>query len=52
MLVDEDGCLKELPINLLASFLYGMNEHNDPILGDILLVGEYINEEMMLIFVE
>lgn len=36
MIVDESGSLKNLPINPVASFLYGVQYHGYPILGDVL----------------
>lgn len=44
MLVDEDGYRKELPINLIASWLYGTDIHQNPILGDVLIVREVLRE--------
>lgn len=38
MLVDEEGRLKDLPVNPIASFLYGMLRHGDPIVGNVLFV--------------
>ncbi len=38
MLVDEEGKSKGLPVNPLASFLYGALRHGDPIVGDVLFV--------------
>ena len=37
MLVDEEGILKNLPINILGSWLYACEEYGDPIVGDIIL---------------
>lgn len=33
LLVDEEGLLKDLPINALASYLYGFHWHGQPIHG-------------------
>lgn len=33
--VDEEGLLKDLPINLVGSAFYGMSLHGNPIVGDI-----------------
>lgn len=33
--VDEEGLLKDLPINWVASFFYGTGTHGSPIVGDI-----------------
>ncbi len=38
MLVDEEGLLKELPFNAFGSFLYGIDRHNQAIVGDILIM--------------
>lgn len=41
MLVDEEFLLKKNPvINIIGSYLYGMDEHGSPIAGNILFVGE------------
>lgn len=40
MLIDEEGRLKDLPINLVGSWLYQMDQHGNPIVGNILIVGE------------
>lgn len=44
MLVDEEFLLKEKPpeFNLVASWLYGCDVHGQPILGNVLFVGECI----------
>ena len=45
MLVDEEGLLKRLPMNVFGSFMYGTAEHGHPIVGDLILakvVGEDI----------
>lgn len=36
LLVDEEGHLKNLPLNQLGSFFYGTEEHGWPIAGDII----------------
>lgn len=41
MLVDEEGLLKNLPINPVASWLYGSHEHGSPIVGNVVFVGEF-----------
>ena len=41
MLVDEEGMIKKLPINMVASWLYGADMHGHPIVGDVLIAGEY-----------
>lgn len=41
MLVDESGLLKEKPkVNTFASWLYRMDMHGNPIVGDVLIVAE------------
>lgn len=45
MLVDEEGLLKELPLNLFGSYFYETQKHGNPIAGDVILaiaVGEDI----------
>ena len=37
MVVNEEGMLLKLPINSFGSFLYGMDRHWNPILGDIVM---------------
>lgn len=37
MLVDEEGLIKGLPFNAIASAFYGFDEHDCMIVGDILL---------------
>ena len=41
MLIDEEGRLKNLPVNKTASWLYGTDVHGCPIVGNVLIVGEY-----------
>lgn len=43
MLVDEEGHYHDLPVNMVGSWLYGTDEHGYPILGNILIAGEYLN---------
>ena len=45
MIVNEEGVLLNLPINTFGSFLYGMDYHGNPILGDIVLLKEGINSD-------
>lgn len=45
MIVNEEGVLLKLPINSFGSFLYGMDYHGDPMLGDIVLLKEGINSD-------
>lgn len=40
MIVDEEGILKGLPVNVLGSALYGTLEHGHPIVGDIVIMQE------------
>lgn len=40
MLVDEEGLLKEIPPNLIGSYLYETDIHKQRIVGNILFVGE------------
>lgn len=42
MLINEDGKLIGLPINVVGSSLYGYESHGDPIMGDIVLMKEGI----------
>ena len=36
MLVDEEGLVKELPLNRVGSTLYGTARHGNPIVGDLI----------------
>lgn len=40
MLIDEEGLLKKNIPNLVGSYLYETDKHNQPIMGNILFVGE------------
>lgn len=40
LVVDEDGLGKELPMNLIASYLYGTHDHGSPIVGDAYVLAE------------
>lgn len=40
MLIDEEGRLKRNVPNLIRSYLYKTDEHGEPIMGNILFVGE------------
>lgn len=40
MLIDEEGLLKDNSPNLIGSYLYKTDEHNIPIMGNVLFVGE------------
>ena len=43
MLVDEEGYYHDLPVNFIASWLYETDKHGYPILGDVLIIGEYLD---------
>lgn len=45
MIVNEEGMLRNLPINKFGSFLYGVDRHCVPIFGDIVLLKEGINSD-------
>lgn len=38
MLIDEEGLLKENKVNLIASYLYGADQHGQHIVGNVLFV--------------
>lgn len=38
MIVNEEGRLQNLPVNSLGSFLYGADQHGEPIVGDIVIM--------------
>lgn len=40
LLCDEEGLLKGKEINIVGSVLYGMHEHGNPIVGDIVVLQE------------
>lgn len=40
LLCAESGLLKEMPLNLVASYLYGMQHHGNPIVGDVIIMRE------------
>lgn len=40
MICAESGLLKEMPLNLIASYLYGMQHHGNPIVGDVIIMRE------------
>lgn len=40
MLVDEEGLYHDLDMNYVGSFLYETDKHGNPIVGNILIVGE------------
>lgn len=43
MIVNDEGLLRNLPLNVFGSLLYGMDYHGNPIVGDIVLIKEGIN---------
>ena len=46
MIVNEEGLLQQLPVNLTGSTLYGTAEHGNPIVGRIVIMKEgYRNGE-------
>lgn len=45
MIVNEEGMLRNLPINGFGSFLYGVDRHCIPVLGDIVILKEGINSD-------
>lgn len=40
MVVNEEGRLRDLPVNPFASLLYGTHLHGTPIVGDVAILGE------------
>lgn len=44
MFVDEEGYYHDLPVNVVGSWLYETDKHGYPILGTILVAGEYLSE--------
>ena len=45
MVVNEEGLLRNLPINGFGSYLYGTDSNGSPIEGDIVLLKEGINSD-------
>ena len=43
MLIDEEGHYNDLDFNTVGSWLYESDKHGHPILGDILIIGEYLS---------
>lgn len=43
ILVDEDGHFHNLPVNAIGSYLYETDLHGNPILGNLLVIGEFDN---------
>jgi hypothetical protein len=53
MLIDDEGLLKERPINQAGSFLYETDKHGSPIVGDIIICREgWTNDGMDLMGLE
>lgn len=44
MLCNETGLIDNLPINPIASFLYGYIDHKQPIAGDVIILREEEND--------
>lgn len=38
MIVDEEGLIKNLPVNLSGCWFYGTEEHGAPIVGDLVIM--------------
>lgn len=45
ILVDEEGALKPNEANSFGCYLYETDKHGCPIMGNILIIGEYIKED-------
>lgn len=45
MVVNEKGLLRNLPMNVFGSYLYGTDNHGSPIAGDIVLLKEGISSD-------
>ena len=45
MVVNEEGLLRNLPMNAFGSYLYGTDKHGSQIVGDIVLLREGINRD-------
>lgn len=44
MLVNENGRLHELPMNIAGSLFYGTPVHGDPIVGDIVIASDNVQK--------
>lgn len=44
MIVDEEGLLKQLPVNKFGSWLYGADRHGNPIAGAIYILRENVED--------
>jgi hypothetical protein len=50
MIVNEEGLLRGLPLNPYGSYLYGIEAHGNPIVGDIVILKEgFVNGEPDLV---
>ena len=47
MIVNEEGLIKGLPVNVAGSLLYGTPVHGSPIVGDIVIMKEGWTDEGM-----
>lgn len=45
MIVDEEGLIKQKPINEIGSVLYETQKHGQPIVGDVVIVKEIDTDE-------
>lgn len=45
MLIDEEACYHDLGVNLVASWLYESDIHGHPIMGNVLVIGEYLGSD-------
>ena len=53
MIVDEEGLLKGLPHNPIGCYMYETDKHNQPIVGDIIIMREEMtNDGIVLIGLE
>lgn len=46
MIVDEEGLVKNLPVNPMGCYFYDTNKHGNPIVGDVIL-GAIIDELLL-----
>ena len=44
MIVNEEGLIRELPVNLMGSILYQSNIHGSPIVGNIVIMKDGIRD--------
>lgn len=46
LVVDDEALLKEKPqLNVIASLLYGVDKHGQPLFGDVMVVKDEVTEE-------